>query len=279
LLPRLEDLAVLPPKQLVKIKDLLEKYFSTTGINVVLHNINRSIVARDFKKSVKDAIVSQVMDVALVDRIARYMGVMKVDDDILFEDWVDFDEKMAGKKKKMLLFLLFAGELGGLAAIKSLGSAAVFNLTNKAVLNQLDKRVDFLSQVLDETTKDWIKRTIDAGRERGSSPMLITKLVRERIANVAEARANMIMETEAVNAMGLVELEVYKRSGIEYVEWKVTPSERNCEICLSNEFAGKVKVGDEFPSGDTQPPVHQYCACLLLPVLPDSYDEPIWTGK
>jgi SPP1 gp7 family putative phage head morphogenesis protein len=280
LLPRVEDLATLPYSQLLKIKDLLEKYFSTTGTNVVLHNIVKSIVGQNFKKNVKKAIMNQVLNIALVDKIAQYMGTLKAEHDIsLFDEWEDFEDEYEGGKKRISLFLLFAGELAGLAALRSLRSSDKFKLTNKSILKELDDRVGILSEVLDSTTKDWIIRTIDAGRERGANPVLITTQIRERIERVAEARASMILETEAVNAMGLVETEVYKRSGIEYIEWRVTPSERNCNICLGNEFAGKVRVGEEFPSGDTHPPVHQYCACLLSPVLPDEYNINVWTGK
>lgn len=279
LLPRVEDLATLPTSQLSQIKTLLEKYFSSTGTNVVLHNILRNSIAVDFAENAEKTIIKQVLNVALVDKIARHTGTMKSEEIPLFEDWDDFEDAVDGGRDKIFLLLLFAGAMGGMAAVESLGGDEAFSLKNKTVIRELNKRVDFLTEILDKTTKDWILGTISSGRERGMNATLIARTIRERIERVARARASMIVETEAVNAMNLVEMEVYQRSGIEYVEWMTTPTERTCNVCIGNEYAGKVKAGEEFPSGHAYPPAHSHCRCLLLPVLPDGFDGEIWTGK
>ena len=46
--------------------------------------------------------------------------------------------------------------------------------------------------------------------------------------------------------------------------WMIDPSIAPCDACRSNQQAGVVRFGDEFPSGDRTPPVHPGCRCLLV---------------
>lgn len=57
----------------------------------------------------------------------------------------------------------------------------------------------------------------------------------------------------------------YHDAGVEYVEWLTEDDDRVCVICQANEDAGPVRLGDEFPSGDTEPEAHPRCRCALIP--------------
>jgi hypothetical protein len=66
----------------------------------------------------------------------------------------------------------------------------------------------------------------------------------------------------------------YKDAGLEKQEWAVSDP---CDICAKNDGA-IVPIGTSFPSGDTQPPAHPHCRCVLLPVIPGMEEEPNMPG-
>jgi hypothetical protein len=66
----------------------------------------------------------------------------------------------------------------------------------------------------------------------------------------------------------------YKDAGLEKQEWAVSDP---CDICAKNDGA-VVPIGTSFPSGDTQPPAHPHCRCVLLPVIPGMEEEPVIPG-
>ncbi len=52
----------------------------------------------------------------------------------------------------------------------------------------------------------------------------------------------------------------------EVQRWLVDPSCAACPDCDDNALAGEIAHGDSFPTGDTRPPAHQDCRCLVVPV-------------
>jgi hypothetical protein len=76
--------------------------------------------------------------------------------------------------------------------------------------------------------------------------------------------ALMIAITEVTRAMNAAALEAYRKAGVNKVRW-VTRSAHPCPICLANEAAGGRHLGEPFPSGDTAPPAHPNCQCVLIP--------------
>ena len=67
-------------------------------------------------------------------------------------------------------------------------------------------------------------------------------------------------------AVSVATVEAYKDFGVEQYEWlSLDP----CEVCSENSDAGPIAMGEEFPSGDTEPPAHPNCRCTVLPVIPD----------
>jgi hypothetical protein len=52
----------------------------------------------------------------------------------------------------------------------------------------------------------------------------------------------------------------------EVQRWLVDPSCDACPDCDDNALAGEIPHGDSYPTGDTRPPAHQDCRCLVVPV-------------
>lgn len=52
----------------------------------------------------------------------------------------------------------------------------------------------------------------------------------------------------------------------EVQRWLVDPSCEACPDCDDNALAGEIPHGDSYPTGDTRPPAHRDCRCLVLPM-------------
>jgi hypothetical protein len=84
------------------------------------------------------------------------------------------------------------------------------------------------------------------------------------------SRALTIAITEQNRAMSFGSIQSYKDAELTKMEWAVSDP---CDKCAQND--GKViLIGQTFPSGDTQPPAHPHCRCVLLPVIPGMEDDP-----
>jgi SPP1 gp7 family putative phage head morphogenesis protein len=108
----------------------------------------------------------------------------------------------------------------------------------------------------------------DLGLDASSAALLISR-------NVASpARALTIAITEQNRVISAATMARYKEAGLEKQEWAVSDP---CDICAKNDGA-VVPIGTSFPSGDTQPPAHPHCRCVLLPVIPGMEEEPVIPG-
>lgn len=79
-------------------------------------------------------------------------------------------------------------------------------------------------------------------------------------------QALMIARTEMARAVSIATRDTYKANGVEQVEWLVADG---CDICQENEEASPLPIGEEFPSGDTEPPAHPNCECAISPYFDD----------
>jgi SPP1 gp7 family putative phage head morphogenesis protein len=80
-----------------------------------------------------------------------------------------------------------------------------------------------------------------------------------------EAWAERIAVTEISRAVSAATLNIYQANGITQVSWVTAPDQRTCPPCITNEAAGAIPVGQNFPSGAPHPPQHPSCRCCLLP--------------
>jgi SPP1 gp7 family putative phage head morphogenesis protein len=76
-------------------------------------------------------------------------------------------------------------------------------------------------------------------------------------------RAMTISRTEISRALNVSCRENYVELGVEQYEWLALEP---CDDCEENDGV-VVTMGDAFPSGDTEPPVHPNCRCTILPVI------------
>ena len=78
----------------------------------------------------------------------------------------------------------------------------------------------------------------------------------------------MIADTEACRAASQASMQTYAANGVTGVEWLVAADP--CDDCQANADAGIIALGEDFPSGDSEPPAHPRCRCAVAPAdLPD----------
>lgn len=138
---------------------------------------------------------------------------------------------------------------------------------------------------LDETTTNRIGTILTNGLAEGLTPHAVSTDVagelidsrtnwaatlEERLTQINQdaRRAETIARTEMNQAVADEVVNRYDALGVTQVEWNVIDP---CDICDIND--GEVRdLGDEFPSGDSQPTVHPNCNCFLTPVI-DTGDD------
>jgi SPP1 gp7 family putative phage head morphogenesis protein len=155
------------------------------------------------------------------------------------------------------------------------GSAALLEPTNG--LRDLMATKDITIKGLKDTTISDIGRqladTMQAGlsiRDAAAGVLEVLpqrsyeQLVEDRLKGILDnpARAMLIARTETARAMVAASLERYTADNIQSLEWLVGDP---CDDCAKNEGV-IVPLGDQFPSGDTEPPVHPNCLCDIAPV-------------
>lgn len=85
-----------------------------------------------------------------------------------------------------------------------------------------------------------------------------------------EDTAVTLVGTEIGVYTGMSAQEYYLANSVAWVVWQTMDDGRECAICLANEDAGPVLLGQPFPSGHTAPPVHPKCSerCAIIPSAP-----------
>lgn len=109
--------------------------------------------------------------------------------------------------------------------------------------------------------------TVELGLDAERASILIGKHV------ASSSRALTIAITEQNRAMSAATIQRYKDAELEKMEWQVSDP---CNKCAQNSGV-VVSIGTSFPSGNTQPPAHPHCRCVLLPIIP-GMEEPPMTG-
>jgi hypothetical protein len=124
-----------------------------------------------------------------------------------------------------------------------------------------DRITRMAARWLQEVTETRIRRIAEI-LARGGTAAELEAAITAVLESASDAR--MIAITEISRAMQAAALEVYRAARVNRVRW-VTRSGNPCPICLANEAAGPRYLGEAFPSGDTAPPVHPNCECVLMP--------------
>jgi hypothetical protein len=140
-------------------------------------------------------------------------------------------------------------------------AAAIIAAPRGGFARLLNKKTTTL-QGLDTTTLRQVGTALSAGLALGlADEDIASKLV--DVIGSAE-RALTIATTEMNSAMSIASMDNYQSLGVEQVEWLGLEA---CEICQPNIDQGAIPWGQEFDSGDTEPPGHANCRCSILPVI------------
>lgn len=147
-------------------------------------------------------------------------------------------------------------------------AAALLLRPPKAFQQLLQSQGIALKEMSETTTRD-IGNAIADAVDLGMSAERSAKNIMRHVAN--PARALSIAITEQNRAISYATVSRYKEAGLEQMEWEVSSP---CDKCAKNANQ-VVPIGSPFNSGNTQPPAHPHCRCVLLPVIPDFDNEPV----
>lgn len=148
-------------------------------------------------------------------------------------------------------------------AAQTIGTTPL-SLDSPLVKDFIEKRSEFFSSsISDTTTKKLLNSLNDGSAKNETLPELVDR-VKSIYLEAKTSRAEMIARTEISASANFASIETYKEGGVEKVEWYNLDPE--AEECIMN--AGKTRaIGEDFPSGDTEPPAHPNCRSTLLPVF------------
>ena len=273
------ELSKLGPTQLLQVKRSLQKFFYTNGTNVALYSSLGKEPATEFKARVKQALHKQIDNSVTIENVSK---LAKADQGVLIAlaaSWLIFSDAFNGGRAAILAFLLWAGNQGGQAALdKMVPPPHRFMLKDAGIKANVADRVSFLTEALDKTTMKWIATNLSNALESGMTTPEAVKYVRAESLKMINNRSEIISETELLTAMSLVESETFKRNGLSEHKWITSIDERVCPQCNANQSEGYIPIGNTFKSGAAAPPQHVGCRCYLLPKLPETINQKIWTG-
>ena len=129
----------------------------------------------------------------------------------------------------------------------------------------LDSQKITVANEITRTKLDRIGTALSTSLSRGDTAKETAKAIDAIIADPQHAL--VIARTEMARAMSVASREQYQNAGVEQVEWLVA---EGCADCQENADASPIPLGDEFPTGDTEPPAHPNCMCAIAPVFDDS---------
>lgn len=264
----------------------IEKFVYKKGTNVALFNAEQSKEYKKFKEDLQKALMAQIRHIAdrteTINTLLLWTKAAQPDNPQLIKE-VSIalaDETLDNQDIEISGYLTWAGEQGGQAALDKLGVDAIFGLVNKELLDYFDDYTQLLIQTLDETTKKWIAETLQNGKTQGLTPDQISNLLVDEGKGITKIRAERIVLTETAKAMSRVELETYRRYGVEEKIWRTSRDERVCPVCAPMDGERR-KVKDNFSQGIEGPPAHVSCRCYMEQVVPDNWETPTtgWTGE
>jgi SPP1 gp7 family putative phage head morphogenesis protein len=77
--------------------------------------------------------------------------------------------------------------------------------------------------------------------------------------------ATQVARTESNRAYAQATRDALEGAGVATWQWIAASDERCCDECDGNDGA-IVNIGDDFPSGDSEPPAHANCRCIVTAV-------------
>jgi len=142
------------------------------------------------------------------------------------------------------------------------GLAQLLAQTNASIAGMDATTLDRLGTVLADSLNTGASVTATAQSVVRDGLASSLKVGLENVLQDAQ-RAMTISRTEISRALNVSCRENYVELGVEQYEWLALEP---CDDCEENDGV-VVTMGDAFPSGDTEPPVHPNCRCTILPVI------------
>lgn len=120
---------------------------------------------------------------------------------------------------------------------------------------------------LDESTKDFLRPTIEKAITEGLTVSELSSELRENYA-FSKARATTIARTELAFSDSQGNFEAWKQSGLVTHKRSILgTNENHGEDDIANAEQGAIPFDDEFQSGHLMPPYHPNCICDVIPIL------------
>jgi SPP1 gp7 family putative phage head morphogenesis protein len=271
-------------KKLKRIRRAIERFFYSIKFNIALHKVFSAPRHKDLRKKIKIALEKQMIFYSKVSKVDEIVGVEKASKELTNKNllrnllliWIPLSEFL--NRDELNEYLIATANEGGKSALRKLNVDDNFVLENKVLIDKVNKRVDVVFKDLDKTTQSWIARTVQEGLKSKKKHADIARMIKSDAKRVAMVRADIITEHEAATVLGMVELEVYKRNGVQFHRWITSRDEKVCPKCDANESVGETPIGDAFPTGSITPPDHVRCRCFIMPVIPLDFKVK-WQGK
>ncbi len=127
---------------------------------------------------------------------------------------------------------------------------------------------------IDDTTRDDIRAAVAQALEDGVPASDLADTIAD-LGAFSEDRAMTIARTELIKANNKAHMATFKESGVvQYKEWSTANDDDvDEEVCAPNEDEGPIPIDDDFQSGDSEPPGHPNCRCVLIAVVGEEAAE------
>ncbi len=126
-------------------------------------------------------------------------------------------------------------------------------------------------EVLAHEITSALRATLRAGIEAEEPAPQLSERVGEAFRDLRGPVIETAVEEhlQRTYAHGLV--DAWVELGVEEVRWQAVDEPRCPEgRCRTNAAEGVMAIGTEFPSGDSVPPAHQGCLCVVVPSVPEA---------
>lgn len=260
----------------------LEKFIYKQGINAALYYAEQSDEYKSFKKDLVKALMAQINYVAdYKEHLPLLMSLAKASSDPLSSQIETLLSKVTlANGVDLQAYLVWAGTQGGQAALDKLELQGIFGLKNQALIDYFGQYSNLLIDTLDDTTKKFIAKVIQDGKDQGLTPFEIQQLLVRDGTVESQIRAERIVLTETAKAMTTIEKNAASRYGIQTLIWRTSLDDRVDPICLDLE-GKESSISKSFPGGYDGPPAHVSCRCYLEEVIPTDWVVPskIWLGE
>lgn len=182
----------------------------------------------------------------------------KAIDDLMFDEDEAIETGINFMTPELKKYLKQAGEQGMLLT----GAGQVYDATTPSSAKFVKDRAKYFAETFTKTTQEKLFAELQAGLEANESTAELSERVAQFYDGEASYRSERTARTEISASGNWGAQDAYEQAGVKEMEWLVVNPED--EDCLINN-GEHVKIGEAFPSGDAQPPVHPNCVCALIP--------------